>query len=120
MKQSLGKVTLIDFWASWCGPCRNENPNVVALYNEYHGNGFNIIGISLDSNLEKWKQAILKDKIKWIQVSNLKEWNDPIAKMYEVNQIPSTFLLDRSGKIVAIDLRGTQLKDKINELLLQD
>lgn len=113
----LGKVTLIDFWASWCGPCRNENPNVVALYNEFHSKGFNIIGVSLDSNLEKWKQAILKDKITWTQISNLKEWNDPIARTYEVNQIPSTFLLDSSGKIVAIDLRGEELKNKIKELL---
>lgn len=113
----LGKVTLIDFWASWCGPCRNENPNVVALYNEFHSKGFNIIGVSLDSDLEKWKQAIKKDNITWIQISNLKEWNEPIAKIYEVNQIPSTFLLDASGKIVAVDLRGDDLKLKIKELL---
>lgn len=117
LKESLGKVTLLDFWASWCGPCRRENPNVVALYNEFHSKGLKIIGVSLDEDLSKWKDAIAKDKITWIQVSNLKGWQDPIAKQYEVEQIPTTFLLDANGKFIARDLFGEELKAKIQELL---
>jgi peroxiredoxin len=117
LKQSLGKVTLIDFWASWCGPCRAENPNVVALYNELHKDGLNIIGVSLDDEKEAWNKAVVKDKLSWTQVSNLKKWSEPIALTYGVSQIPSTFLLDAQGKIVAKDLRGEELKVKIKELL---
>lgn len=117
LKQSLGKVTIIDFWASWCGPCRKEMPNVVALYNELHSKGLNIVGVSLDKDLAKWNEAIAKDKITWTQISNLKEWSDPIAKQYGVQQIPTTFVLDASGKIVAKDLRGEELKAKVIELL---
>lgn len=117
LKKSLGKVTIIDFWASWCGPCRRENPNVVALYNEFHSKGLNIVGVSLDKTLEDWQKAITKDGITWTQVSNLKFWEDPIAKLYKVQQIPTTFILDASGKIVAKDLRGTELKAKVIELL---
>ena len=113
----MGKATLIDFWASWCETCRVENPNVVALYNEFHSKGLNIISVSLDENAVKWKEAIAQDKLTWTQVSNLKEMEDPIALQYGVTQIPSTFLLDASGKIVAIDLTGDDLKAKINELL---
>nr|WP_294938149.1 TlpA disulfide reductase family protein [uncultured Flavobacterium sp.] len=117
LKESLGKVTIIDFWASWCGPCRAENPNVVALYNEFHAKGLNIIGVSLDNDAIKWKEAIAKDKLTWTQVSNIKYWQDPIAKLYNVKSIPATFILDASGKIVAKDLRGAELKAKIQELL---
>jgi peroxiredoxin len=117
LKQSLGKVTIIDFWASWCGPCRQENPSVVAMYNELHSKGLNIVGVSLDEDLNKWKEAIAKDKITWVQVSNLKKWADPIAKLYNVEQIPTTFVLDSKGTIVAKDLRGEELKAKVNELL---
>jgi len=113
----LGKVTIVDFWASWCGPCRKENPSVVAMYNELHTKGLNIVGVSLDKDLASWNQAIAKDKITWVQVSNLKEWAEPIAKQYNVEQIPTTFLLDASGKIVAKDLRGEELKAKVLELL---
>jgi peroxiredoxin len=117
LKESLGKVTIIDFWASWCGPCRRENPNVVALYNKFHSKGLNIVGVSLDKTKDDWKKAIEKDNITWIQVSNLKFWEEPIAKLYKVEQIPSTFILDKTGKIIAKNLNGKELEDKIIELL---
>lgn len=119
LKESLGKVTLIDFWASWCGPCRRENPNVVALYNEFHDKGFNIIGVSLDKEgqKDKWIEAIMVDKLTWTQISNLKYWQDPIARQYNVQGIPATFLLDTEGKIVAKNLRGAELRAKVAELL---
>lgn len=117
LKESLGKVTIIDFWASWCGPCRMENPNVVALYNELHEKGLNIIGVSLDREGTKWKEAIEKDGLVWNHVSNLKFWQDPIAEMYNVKAIPATFILDENGVIIAKDLRGAELKAKVEELL---
>ena len=119
LKESMGKVTLIDFWASWCGPCRQENPNVVAMYNELHEKGLNIIGVSLDKegDSQKWKDAIAKDGLTWNHISNLKHWKEPIAEQYNVKSIPATFLLDASGKIVAKDLRGEELKAKVKELL---
>lgn len=117
LKESLGKVTIIDFWASWCGPCRMENPNVVALYKEFNPQGLNIIGVSLDKDAAKWKEAIAKDGLTWTQVSNLKFWEDPIAKQYNVQSIPATFILDAKGNIVAKDLRGDELRAKVKELL---
>jgi peroxiredoxin len=117
LKKSMGKVTIIDFWASWCGPCRGENPNVVALYKELHAKGLNIIGVSLDKDAAKWKEAIAKDGLVWPQISNLKFWDEPIAKQYNVESIPATFILDAKGVIVARDLRGDALKAKVNELL---
>ncbi|QBZ99071.1 Thiol-disulfide oxidoreductase ResA [Flavobacterium sangjuense] len=113
----MGKATLIDFWASWCGPCRQENPNVVALYNEFHNKGLNIISVSLDEDAADWKEAIAEDKLTWTHVSNLKEMKDPIALQYGVTQIPTTFLLDVSGKVVAVDLRGEALNAKVKKLL---
>jgi peroxiredoxin len=117
LNASLGKVTIIDFWASWCKPCREENPNVVALYNELHAKGLNIIGVSLDKDAAAWKAAIAKDKLTWNQISNLKFWEEPIAATYGVQSIPATFILDATGKIVAKDLRGDALKAKVTELL---
>lgn len=117
LKESLGKVTIIDFWASWCKPCRAENPNVVALYNELHSKGLNIIGVSLDKTADAWKTAIKADNLTWPQVSNLKFWDDPVAKQYGVQSIPATFILDANGVIVARDLRGAELKAKVQELL---
>lgn len=117
LKESMGKVTIIDFWASWCGPCRGENPNVVALYKALHAKGLNIIGVSLDKDAAKWKEAIAKDGLVWPQISNLKFWDEPIAKQYNVESIPATFILDAKGVIVARDLRGDALKAKVNELL---
>jgi thiol-disulfide isomerase/thioredoxin len=117
LKSALGKLTLVDFWASWCGPCRKENPNVVALYKEYHPKGLNIIGISLDEKADKWKEAIAKDQLNWIHISNLKGWNDPIAKRYSVESIPATFLLDEKGVVIARDLRGDELRAKVASIL---
>ena len=117
LKESLGKVTLIDFWASWCAPCRTANPTLVALYNEFHSKGFNIISVSLDEDPAKWKEAIAKDKLTWTQVSNLKEMKDPIAVQYGIELIPTTFLLDATGKIVGIDLPHEEMKAKIRALL---
>ncbi len=114
-----GKITLIDFWASWCGPCRRENPNVVKVYKEFHDKGLEIISVSLDRNGQKdrWIKAIEDDKMTWHHISNLKYWQDPIAKMYNVRGIPATFLLDAEGKIIAKNLRGPALGDKVAELL---
>lgn len=117
LNESLGKVTIIDFWASWCGPCRKENPKVVALYNQYHDKGLNIIGVSLDKEDSKWKEAIEKDQLTWNHVSNLMFWQDPIAQEYEVRAIPATFILDENGIVVAKNLRGKKLENKIKELL---
>ena len=119
LEDAMGKITLIDFWASWCGPCRRENPNVVAAYEKYHDKGFNIISVSLDKqNAEdKWKAAIEKDQMDWFHISRLMHWQDPIAKMYNVTSIPSTFLLDENGTIIAKNLRGQALHQKLAELL---
>ena len=113
------KVTVIDFWASWCKPCRVENPNVVKMYKKYHNEGLEIIGVSLDNNSQKerWVKAIAQDGLTWPQISNLKGWQEPVAVQYGVRSIPATFVLDESGKIVATSLRGKALEDKVAELL---
>lgn len=117
LKSAMGKLTLIDFWASWCGPCRKENPNVVALYKDFHAKGLNIIGVSLDEKADKWKEAIAKDQLTWTHISNLKGWEDPIAKRYFVDGIPATFLLDEKGIVIARDLRGDELRAKVASIL---
>lgn len=117
LKGSLGKATIIDFWASWCKPCREANPGVVALYNEYHAKGLNIISVSLDKDNTAWKEAIAKDQLNWNHISNLKYWEEPIARQYNIYSVPATFLLDASGKIVAKDLSGAELKAKVASLL---
>jgi peroxiredoxin len=114
-----GKYVLLDFWASWCGPCRMENPNVVKAYNKYKDKNFTIMGVSLDSPTGKadWKAAIQKDGLTWTQVSDLKYGDNAAAILYSVQSIPANFLLDPNGKIVAKNLRGSDLDDKLAELL---
>lgn len=117
LKESLGKLTLIDFWASWCKPCRQENPNVVAVYKQFHEKGFNIISVSLDKDAEDWKRAIAQDGLQWTHVSNLKSWQEPIAALYNVKSIPSTFLVDEKGVVIAKDLYQEDLLKKTEEIL---
>ncbi|WP_299699529.1 TlpA disulfide reductase family protein [uncultured Pontibacter sp.] len=112
-----GKYVLIDFWASWCAPCRKENPNVVRMYNEYKDKGFEIFGVSLDQSREKWLKAIADDKLTWPQVSDLKGWESSAAQLYQVDAIPQTILLDKEGKIIAKGLRGEELEEKIASLV---
>jgi peroxiredoxin len=112
-----GKVVIIDFWASWCRPCRIENPNLVRLYKRMHDKGLEIVGVSLDRNKTSWERAIADDGLSWNHVSNLKYWADPIAQLYSVRAIPAAFVLDGEGRIVAKNLRGAQLDAKINDLL---
>ena len=112
-----GKVKLIDFWASWCGPCRGENPHVVEIYKEYHPKGLEIFGVSLDNNKEAWVKAIADDGLVWKHGSDLKGWQSAPAQLYSVTGIPHTVLLDENNKIIAKNLRGDELKQKIAELL---
>ena len=113
-----GKVVLIDFWASWCGPCRRENPNVVAMYTKYKDKGFTIFSVSLDNDKEAWKRAIKADGLSWpYHVSDLKQWDSPLVQLYQFEGIPFTVLLDKKGNIVAKNLRGQALESKIKELL---
>lgn len=119
-----GKVTIIDFWAAWCGPCRRENPNVVKVYEQYHDKGLEIIGVSLDGAPNQkdpkkaWLDAIEKDGLEWHHVSSLKYFNDDVAKLYNIESIPATYILDKEGKIVAKNLRGFALERKVRQLIL--
>ncbi len=120
LSENLGKVTIVDFWAAWCKPCRVENPNLVRTYNKYKDQGLNIISVSLDrpGQKDKWVEAIKEDNLgQWDHVSNLQFWNDPIVSKYGINAIPATFILDENGVIVAKNLRGEELTNKIGELL---
>jgi len=111
------KLLLIDFWAAWCGPCRQENPNVVKVYSEFHNRGFDVFGVSLDRSKEDWIKAIADDKLAWAHVSDLQYWSNAAAKMYAVNSIPANFLLDETGTIIARNLRGEDLANKVKEVL---
>ena len=113
-----GKYVLVDFWASWCGPCRAENPNVVAAYNNYKDKGFTIYSISLDDDKEKWKQAIAKDKLAWqYHVSELKGWQSDVVHQFGIESIPTNYLIDKEGKIIASNLRGKELENILAQSL---
>jgi peroxiredoxin len=112
-----GKILLVDFWASWCGPCRRENPNIVSVYRQFHRKGFDILGVSFDKNMAAWTKAIIDDKLVWNHVSDLQGWDNAAGKLYGIRSIPSNMLLDEKGIIIAKNLMGDDLTNKLRELL---
>ena len=112
-----GKVVLLDFWASWCGPCRSSNRELTKLYPKYKNKGFEILGVSLDDELAKWKTAIVKDKITWLQVNDPGGWDAKTAMRWNISAIPTSFLIDKEGKLVAMDLTGKELEKALKYLI---
>jgi peroxiredoxin len=112
-----GKVFLLDFWASWCVPCRFSNKNLVRLYAKYKDKGFEILGVSLDDNKNAWKRAVSKDRISWLQINDSKGWDATSAAKWQVDAIPASFLIDKDGNVVAINTEKKELEDKIRQLL---
>lgn len=117
LKDFRGKYVLVDFWASWCGPCRVENPNVVRAFQRFKGKNFTVLGVSLDKDKNKWLQAIADDKLNWPNVSDLKFWQNEVAKLYQVSSIPQNYLLDPEGKIIGKNLRGAALDEFLEKTL---
>jgi peroxiredoxin len=117
LKDFKGKYVLVDFWASWCGPCRAENPNVVAAFNKFKDKNFTVVGVSLDKIKEKWLAAIYKDNLAWTQVSDLNYWDNAVAKLYDIRSIPSNLLIGPDGKIIAKDLHEGELDKKLTEII---
>ncbi len=116
LSSTRGKIVLLDFWASWCPPCRRENPNLVANYQKYHSRGFEIFQVSLDQHKDYWESAIRDDHLDWIHVSDLRYWNSSVVPLYHITSIPTNYLLDRNGKIMASNLRGEELSQKLDEI----
>lgn len=114
---SKNELTLLDFWASWCGPCRQENPNVVAVFNDYNDKGFSVFGVSLDKDKDAWQKGIADDGLTWTHVSDLAYWNNAAAKLYAVQGIPHSILVDKNGKIIAKNKRGDELRKTVAEFL---
>jgi peroxiredoxin len=114
-----GKYVLVDFWASWCGPCRAENPHLLKAYNRFRSKNFSVLGVSLDEDGASWKEAVHKDGMPWAQVSDLKGWNGDVPLKYGIQAIPFNFLVDTNGIIIAKNLRGTELEKRLEEVLPQ-
>ena len=112
-----GKYVLVDFWASWCGPCRRENPNLVAAYNQFKNKNFTVLGVSLDKGKDAWLKAISDDGLTWTHVSDLKFWSNEAAQLYKISSIPQNMLIDPAGKIIGKNLRGEELQQKLKEIL---
>jgi thiol-disulfide isomerase/thioredoxin len=115
-----GKVVLLDFWASWCEPCRMTNPHLVRLYKKFHEKGFEILSVSIDDDAKNWKQAVTHDRMEWTQVNDSKGWNAPSALLYGVDAIPASFLIDKNGVVHNINLIGRKLEAEIKSLLKKD
>ena len=114
-----GKVVLLDFWASWCGPCRYTNKSLVKLYSKYKSKGFEIYSVSLDEHQQQWKNAIKKDKIQWLQVNEGGGWEAKTAQAWNISALPTSFLIDKDGTLLAMDLEGKELEDLLKELIIR-